>query len=121
MKNNVLNPKSISFAVRIINLAKFLNEQREYVIAKQVVRSGTAIGALIREAHFAESRADYIHKLHISLKEANESDYWILLLKESEYISEKEYQSLYFDVQELIKLLVATIKTTKQNSSRNKK
>ena len=99
MKNNVLNPKTILFSIRIIKLYRYLKEEKkEYEISKQLMRSGTAIGAFIREAYFAESKADYIHKLHIALKEANESDYWILLLKETEFISILEYNSLLTDI-----------------------
>jgi four helix bundle protein len=116
MKENVLKSKSVVFAIRIVKLGKILqNEKKEFIMSKQLIRSGTAIGALVRESEFAESKLDFIHKLHIALKEANESDYWILLLKETEYLSQIEYNSLYNDIQELIKLLVTIIKTTKNN------
>jgi four helix bundle protein len=114
MKENFVQEKSVKFAIRIIRLYQFLTaEKKEYVLSKQIIRSGTAIGALVKESKYAESKADFIHKLHIALKEANETDYWLLLLKETDYISEKEYQSLYAEIQELIKLLVSIIKTSK--------
>jgi four helix bundle protein len=114
MKENIVQEKSVKFAIRIIRLYQFLTaEKKEYVLSKQIIRSGTAIGALVKESKYAESKADFIHKLHIALKEANETDYWLLLLKETDYISEKEYQSLYAEIQELIKLLVSIIKTSK--------
>jgi len=87
MKNNVIKEKSYKFALRVIKLYKYLiTEEKEYVLSKQILRSGTAIGALIEEALQAESKADFIHKLSIANKEANETDYWIRLLKDSEYI-----------------------------------
>jgi four helix bundle protein len=114
MKENIVQEKSVKFAIRIIRLYQFLTaEKKEYVLSKQIIRSGTAIGALVKESKYAESKADFIHKLHIALKEANETDYWLLLLKETDYISEKEYQSLHAEIQELIKLLVSIIKTSK--------
>jgi four helix bundle protein len=84
MKENIVKEKSFCFAVRIVNLSKYLVEQkREFVLSKQILRSGTAIGALIRESEHAESKADFIHKLSIALKEANETDYWIDLLHQT--------------------------------------
>ncbi len=106
--------KSYAFAVRVINLAKWLQNNREFILCKQVIRSGTAVGALIREAEFAESNADYIHKLHIALKEANETAYWLFLLKDTGFIKENMYESMDKDCQELIRLLVSSLKTLKQ-------
>lgn len=114
--NNILDKKTLSFALRIIKAYKFLiNEKLEFVLSKQLLRSGTAIGALVREAEFAESRNDFIHKLSIALKEANETDYWLTLLHESEYISDDSFVSIQSDCKELIKLLVSIIKTAKGN------
>ena len=110
----ILQEKSYSFALRIIKLFQYLKENNEYVLSKQVLRSGTAVGALIREAEFAQSRADFINKLSISLKEANETNYWINLLKDSNFITEKMFQSIQKDIEEIIKLLVSSIKTTKK-------
>lgn len=94
-KENIVKTKSFLFSIRIVNLYKFLSkEKREFVISKQLLRSGTSIEALIRESEHAESTADFIHKLSIALKEANETEYWLDLLKETEYLSEKEYFSI---------------------------
>ncbi|MEO7293026.1 MAG: four helix bundle protein [Ginsengibacter sp.] len=116
MKQNIVAEKSITFALRIVKAYKFLcNEKKEYVLSKQLLRSGTAIGAVIRESEHAESKADFIHKLSIALKEANETDYWLFILKESNYITKAEYVSLGNDCQELLKLLASIVKTTKSN------
>ena len=111
--DSILDQKSVAFSLRIIKAYRFLQENKnEYVLSKQLLRSGTAIGALVREAEFLESSGDFVHKLHIALKEANESDYWLLLLKESGYIDEVSYLSIKQDCKELIKLLVSIVKTT---------
>lgn len=113
-KENVIKTKSFLFAVRIVNLSKFLNyEKKEYVISKQLLRSGTSVGAMVRESEHAESKADFIHKLPISLKEANESEYWLELLKETNYISNSEFESLQKDINEILRLLISIIKTSK--------
>ena len=109
-----LREKSFAFALRIIKMTQLLQkEQREYVLSRQVLRSGTAVGALVREAEQAESRADFIHKLAIALKEANETEYWLMLLQESALISQPAGESMLTDVEELLKLLTASIKTAK--------
>ena len=118
---SIIEQKSLVFALRIIKAFRFLKEQKgEYIMSKQLLRSGTAIGALIREAEFAESKKDFIHKLHISLKEANETDYWLTLLHESlhesDYINDIAFQSIQTDCTELIKLLTSIIKSSKYNS-----
>ena len=114
MKENVVKSKSYAFAIRVVKLYKYLIEQKkEFVLSKQFLRSGTAIGALIREAEQAESKADFIHKLCIALKEANETDYWISLLKDSEFLTQPEFDSISIDAQELINLLVSIIKSSK--------
>lgn len=116
MSQYIVRDKSFSFALRIIKLSKYLNEQKkEYVLSKQVLRSGTAVGALIREAEQGESKADFIHKLAIALKEAKETEYWLALLFHSDYVEEKSYLSINADVEELIKLLVSIIKTSKHS------
>ena len=113
-QENVIKEKSYKFAVRAVRLSQFLvNEKREFVLSKQILRSGTAVGALVREAEQAESRKDFIHKLAIALKEANETEYWIDLIKDTDYIDEKLHQSLYKDCNELIRIITAIIKTTK--------
>ena len=114
MEDNVVKEKSFKFALRIVKLSRYLKEeQKEYVLSKQVLRSGTAIGALIRESQHAESKADFTHKLSIALKETNETEYWIELLFQSGYLEEKSYLSIHTDVEELLKLLTSIVKTTK--------
>jgi len=116
MKDNVVKDKSFAFAIKAVKLCKRLQEeQREYVMSKQLLRSGTAIGALIRESEHAESKANFIHKLSISLKEANETEYWLLLLNETNYINEIELTKLSNDLSELLRLLTFIIKTSKAN------
>lgn len=116
MSQYIVRDKSFPFALRIIKLSKYLNEQKkECVLSKQVLRSGTAVGALIREAEQGESKADFIHKLAIALKEAKETEYWLALLFHSDYVEEKSYLSINADVEELIKLLVSIIKTSKHS------
>lgn len=115
MEKSILKEKSYFFAIRIVKLHRFLcNEKKEHVLSRQILRSGTAIGALIREAEFGQSKADFRSKMSIALKEANETDYWLNLLKDTEYLNEKMFQSVSEDCLELIKMLVATVKTTKQ-------
>ena len=114
MDKSILREKSFSFALRTIKLSKYLqNEHREYVLSKQILRSGTSIGALVREAQYAQSKADFLHKLTIALKEANETEYWLLLLFESNYIDEKMFNSIYPQIQELLKILISSTKTVK--------
>lgn len=117
MKENILKTKSYAFALRVVKLYKYLCRHKEYVLSKQVLRSGTAVGALVSEAEFAQSKADFISKLSIALKEANETLYWLSLLKDSEYIDEKMLKSIEPDAKELIKLLVSSINTAKKNNA----
>jgi four helix bundle protein len=115
-RKNILGEKAFAFAVRVVNLYKFLTEKKkEYVMSKQVLRSGTAIGALLREADFAQSKADFINKLHVAVKEANETEYWLMLLKETNYVDTVSCESISTDCRELLKLLTASIKTAKSN------
>ena len=115
MKEMPLKDKSFIFALRIVKLYQHLQaEQKEFVMSKQLLRSGTAIGALYREAEFAESKADFIHKLAIAQKECNESLYWLELLEASKYLTKTEFESIYNDATELIKLLTSIIKTSKR-------
>ncbi len=116
LSKSILKLKSFDFAVRIVKLSRLLvGEKKEFVLSKQILKSGTAIGALIREAEFAQSKADFINKMSIALKEANETDYWLDLLKESEFISENLFVSLKENCKELISMLVSTVKTSKRN------
>ena len=120
MKENVVMIKSYSFALAIINLYKYLvADQKEYVLSKQLLRSGTAVGALIKEAEHAESKADFIHKMSIALKEANETEYWLMLLHDSEFIDSKSFSSIVIDCQEVIKMLVSIIKSSKENNRKH--
>ncbi|MCF6244533.1 MAG: four helix bundle protein [Sulfurovum sp.] len=113
-KDNILHTKSYHFAIRIVKLSQYLvNEKKEYVLSKQILRAGTSIGALVSESKFAQSRADFINKLMISLKEANETQYWINLLHDTKYITTDMHKSLYADIDELISLLVSITKTLK--------
>ena len=119
MKQSPLKEKSYALALRIVRLSQYLSrEKKEFVLCKQVLRSGTAIGALIREAEYAESNADFVHKLHIALKEANETDYWLSLLHDSDIIDSKAYTSIQTDCNEMIALLVSSIKTCKKRSKK---
>lgn len=112
---NPLKDKSFQFALRIVSLYKFFSEEKkEYVLSKQLLRSGTSIGANIREAQNAQSKADFIHKLSISQKECDETMYWIELLFQSGYLTEKEFNSIHPEAQELLKMLRSAIITNKQ-------
>ena len=114
--DNILTPKSYSFALRCVELCKWLNvEKKEFVLSKQVLRSGTSIGASVREATHAQSRKDFISKMSIALKEANETEYWLMLLHDSEYLSEAAFASLHKDCDELIRLLVSIVRASKEN------
>ncbi|KAA6346874.1 hypothetical protein EZS27_005634 [termite gut metagenome] len=113
--DSIVAPKSYSFALRIIKLYKWLiSEKKEFVLSKQVLRSGTSIGALIKEAEHAQSKADFLNKMNIALKEANETEYWLMLLKDSQFLQETEFNSIYNDCSELIRLLASIVKTTKE-------
>jgi len=117
MKNNIVKNKSFEFAVRVVNLYKFLiGEKKEFILSKQLLRSGTSVGAMIRESERAESKADFIHKLAISQKECNETLYWLELLYETDFLSMKQFDSINNDAIELIKLITSIIKTAKSNS-----
>lgn len=114
-KDNVVVSKSKAFALRIIKMYKYLcDEKKEFVLSKQVLRSRTSIGANIREAVRGQTKTDFYAKLNISLKEAEETEYWLELLFESDYLPEKEYKQIYFDCEELIRLLVSITKTQKK-------
>ena len=114
MKESILKSKSFALAVRIVRLYKYLSEQKtEYVLSKQVLRSGTSVGAMVCEAEYSESKADFAHKLGIARKELNETLYWLELLLQTEYITQTEYNSLSADAIEIIKILTTSIKTAK--------
>jgi len=116
MKENVLKSKSYQFALRIIRLCqKLTSEKREFVLSKQILKSGTSIGANVEEANQGESKRDFIHKLGIALKEAHETHYWLRLLTDTDYIEQQTSNSLITDCEELLKLITSSIKTAKGN------
>ena len=120
IKKNILKDKSFLFAIRIVHLYKYLREEnKEYIMSKQVMRSGTSVGAMVREAEHSESKTDFIHKLAIAQKEINETLYWIELLQETKNISNKEFESIYLDATEIIKLITSSIKTAKSTLTIN--
>ena len=117
MKENILIDRSIAFAARILKLHRYLiKNKKETVISRQIVRSGTSIGANINEANYGQSKADFISKMHIALKETAETEYWIKLLIMAEYIDEKTGESLLKDCLELKRILIASINTAKSNT-----
>jgi len=119
MEDSILTKKSKSFAIRIINLYKYLSiEKKEYILSKQLLRSGTSIGANIKESKFAQSTNDFISKMSISLKETNETLYWLELLNETDYISDLEFNSITNDCKEILKMLQSTVITTKANKDK---
>ena len=112
--DNAVYQKSFHFAVRIVNLCRYLQtEEKEFVLSKQILRCGTSIGANVAEAQNAQSRADFISKLNIALKEATETDYWLRLLHETTYLNQKQFDSMIADCDEIESLLVSIVKTTK--------
>lgn len=116
MTENVIKNKSFAFAIRVVKLYQFLCEtKKEFVLSKQLLRSGTSVGALVREAEHAESKADFKHKMAIAQKEINESIYWLELLKETDYLTIEQFQSINADAVEIIKLLTSIIKSVKLN------
>ena len=116
-KEDALKEKSFAFSLRIVKLYRYLTEtHREYILSKQLLRSGTAVGALVREAKYAQSKADFLHKLTIALKEANETYYWLDLLHQSGYLNDKMYHSIHPDIDELLRILIASTKTVKKET-----
>ena len=116
MKENILKDKSYKFALRIVKLYQYLaNEKKEFVLSKQVLRSGTSIGANVEEANQAQSKPDFVHKLSIAQKESFETHYWIRLLRDSNLLTEKPANSLLDDCEEIQKLITSSIKTAKAN------
>ncbi len=112
---NAIVEKSFRFALRIVKLCKYLqNEQKEYVLTRQLMRSGTSIGANVTESQHAQSRADFSSKLNIALKEAAETDYWLRLLYKSGFLNPAEFRSIYIDCKEIERLLAAIVKTVKK-------
>ena len=112
-KKNIIKDKSFVFAIEIVYLYKMLAEKKEFVLSRQMLRSGTSIGANVRESEHAESKADFIHKLSIALKEANETEYWIDLLYETKFLEEAKFLKIKSKNVELLKLLTSIINTSK--------
>ena len=111
-ENNIVAAKSKSFALRTIKLHRYLcNEKKEFILSKQVLRSGTSIGANVRESLHGQSKADFYSKMNIALKEASETEYWLELLHESGYIDNEPFESIYSDCKELLKILISITKT----------
>jgi len=120
INKNVLKEKSFAFTLRCVNLYKYLSEsKREFVISKQLIRSGTSVGANIREAQNAESNADYIHKFGIAQKECDETIYWLELLLAANYLTKSEFESIYKESNELLKMIRSAILTLKQKNNAN--
>ena len=117
MKENIIMRKSFAFSVRIMNLQKYLSRQKgEYVVSRQICKSGTSIGANIAGAQRAQSTADFVSKMKIALKEANETQYWLKLLRETKYLSDREFTSLHSDLLEILKILTAICKNYPQSN-----
>lgn len=120
MKNeNIVLSKSKSFAIRIIKLYQFLSSKNEFILSKQLLRSGTSIGANVKEAVRGQSKADFHAKMCIALKEASETEYWLELLFKTDYINKEQFQSINTDCGEILKLLTSIIKTTKKSIENN--
>lgn len=118
MKDNILAEKTIDFAVRIIKFYRYLcDEKKEFVLSKQILKSGTSIGANIRESRNAQSVGDFINKLSIALKEADETAYWLEIMEKSDIIDREQFESLNDDVDEIISILVSSLKTLKNKNS----
>jgi len=116
MKENIVKNKSFHFAIKIVRLSQFLiHDKKEFVLSKQILRSGTSVGAMVREAEHAESKADFIHKMAIAQKEINESIYWLELLRETDYIDKAQFEKINSIAIEIIRLITAIIKSTKNN------
>ena len=121
-KENVIMRKSFAFAVRIVNLQKYLvNQKHEYILSRQICKSGTSIGANVSEAQRAQSTADFVGKLKIALKEANETQYWLNLLHETDYLSDREFNSLHNSLLEILRILTAICKNYPQSNQQNNK
>lgn len=119
MKENAIRDKSKRFAVRIVRMSQHLNEHKhEFVLSKQLLRSGTSIGANVREAARAQSKKDFTSKMNIALKEAAESEYWLELLHETDYLSKTEFESLYSDCGELNRILISIVRSSNNNNNK---
>ena len=117
MADSIVRSKSYDFAIRIVFLARHLVDKREFVISKQILRSGTSIGANVEEANQAQSTKDFVHRLSISLREATETNYWLRLLRDTKTLEEKVANSMIGDCEEIERILTASIRTTKRRMS----
>lgn len=117
MKENLIRDKTFTFAIRIVNLYQYLcSSKKEFTLSKQLLRSGTSVGAMVREAEHAETKKDFIHKMAIAQKEINETIYWLELLKATEYLTTEQYDSINTDAVEIIKIITVIIKSSKNNN-----
>lgn len=115
----IVSTKSYSFALNVIKIYKFLlDNKREFVLSKQLLRSGTAIGALIKEAEHAQYKADFLHKMNIALKEANETEYWLMLLKDSNFINNEQFDQIIVECRDILHLLIRIVSSTKLSLKR---
>ena len=118
-QDSLIEQRSYKFALRIVRAYKFLSRQHnEFVLSKQLLRSGTSIAAMMREAKFAQSRADFVNKASVALKEANETLYWIELLHDSEYIDDRTFESIHNEAHEITSILASIVKSTKENTAK---
>ena len=116
MRENVIKNKSFAFAVRVVRLYQYLcTDKKEFVLSKQLLRSGTSVGAMVREAEHAETKNDFKHKMAIAQKEINETIYWLELLKETGYLVQEQFESIHTDAVEIIKIITSIIKSAKAN------
>jgi len=120
MRKSNIRDKSFAFAIRVVKLFKYLqSNKKEYIMSKQLMRSGTSVGAMVREAEHSESKKDFIHKMAIAQKEINESIYWLELLEATDFLSKNQFDDLNKDAIEIIKIITTIIKNTKQNLTPN--
>jgi len=120
MKESNIRNKSFAFAIRVVKLHQYLiGEKKEFVLSKQLLRSGTSVGAMVRESEHSESKADFIHKLAIAQKEINETIYWLELLNATNYLTQEQFESINNDAVEIIKIITTIIKNTKANLTTN--
>src|SRR5690625_7033168 len=120
MKENIVKNKSFEFAIRVVKLYQFLcDHKKEFVLSKQLLRSGTSVGAMVRDAEHAETKKDFIHKMAIAQKEINETMYWLELLQQTQYLNDEQFESVNNDALEIIKLITSIIKTSKTNIKNN--
>ena len=117
MKENILQEKTLAFSVRIVNLYKYLTQKKEFVISKQLYKCGTSVGANVAEAQRAQSTADFVSKLKIAMKEASEAQYWLQLLHQTSYLTDKEFSSIHNDLVEILKILTAICKHYPQSNN----